>query len=103
MLQLFFYSSNGYGFHPLRFLKYFFQIDIESSSTKRGIPIQIISLLITSNPHSLKNFWNPIGETLIGRQGKKYLEFSKGEKNATPSPPVVIASSKEWDAVHRAK
>jgi len=41
----------------------------------------------------------PIGETPIGRQGKKYRCRSKGEKNATPRPPLVMASRTPWDAV----
>lgn len=48
--------------------------------TMQGIPIQINSLRITFKPHSLKKFSTPMGETFIGRQGKKYLELSKGER-----------------------
>ena len=34
----------------------------------------------------------PIGDTRIGRNGKKNRLFTKGMKNPTPFPPVVIAS-----------
>jgi hypothetical protein len=39
----------------------------------------------------------------MGLNGKKYLEFSKGEKKATPKPPVVIASKIECDKHERKK
>lgn len=68
-----------------------------------GTPTHKASLHITSRPHSLKKRLIPIGDTFMGLQGKKYLEFLKGEKNATPRPPVVIASSRECDAVQSAK
>ena len=68
-----------------------------------GNPIQSISERITLAPHSLKKFPMPMGETFIGRQGKKYLELSKGEKNATPSPPLVRASKILCEAVHKKK
>src|SRR5262245_66047358 len=44
-----------------------------------------------------------IGETGIGRQGRKYRVLSKGAKKATPSPPFVIASNSPCDAVIAAK
>jgi hypothetical protein len=50
------------------------------------------SLQITSSPRALKNE-SPIGETLIGRNGKKQRVLSNGAKNAMPKPPSVIASS----------
>ena len=58
----------------------------------QGIPIHSASLFITRIPCSLKNLIAPMGDTLIGRQGKKYRALSNGEKNATPKPPLVIAS-----------
>jgi len=59
------------------------------------------SLKRMCNPSSLKNLPMPIGDTAIGRKLKKYLLVSKGEKNATPNPPLVIASRTPCDAVHR--
>jgi len=32
------------------------------------------------------------GDTTIGCHGRKYLVSLKGEKNATPRPPLVMAS-----------
>jgi hypothetical protein len=32
-----------------------------------------------------------MGDTLMGRKGKKKRAFENGEKNATPKPPFVIA------------
>lgn len=58
---------------------------------------------MTIIPHSLKKFEAPIGETFIGRQGKKYLVLSHGEKKATPRPPLVIASRRLCEAVHKVK
>jgi len=54
-------------------------------------------------PCALKNSLTPIGDTMTGRTGKKYLVVSNGEKNATPNPPFVIASSTPCDAVQRKK
>src|SRR5205823_9601327 len=59
----------------------------------------MISLNITAAPRPLKNGPTPIGETLMGRHGKKYRVVSNGEKNATPNPPLVIASSTPCEAV----
>jgi hypothetical protein len=44
-----------------------------------------------------------MGDTLIGWKGKKKRAFVKGEKNATPKPPFVIASRMPWDAVAKNK
>src|SRR2546430_1295090 len=59
----------------------------------------MISLIITAAPRPLKNPPTPIGETLIGRHGRKYRIVSNGEKNATPNPPSVMASSTPCEAV----
>lgn len=59
------------------------------------MPIQSASLVITAKPLSEKNLEAPIGETVIGLQGRKYLVSSHGEKKATPKPPLVIASNSE--------
>ncbi len=47
---------------------------------------------MTLTPHSEKNFSIPMGDTFITLNGKKNLELSKGIKNPTPFPPVVMAS-----------
>src|SRR5437879_8476803 len=52
-------------------------------------------------PSPLKNRPTPTGETLMGRHGKKYRAVSNGEKNATPNPPLVRASSMPCDTVTR--
>ena len=70
---------------------------------KDGIQTQIISLFNTRQPHSLKKLVIPIGETVIGRNGKKKRVLSNGAKKATPNPPVVIASRIGWEAVHKKK
>ena len=49
-----------------------------------GSQMSHISDKITSNPLGVRKFLIPIGETSIGRKGKKYLELSKGQKKATP-------------------
>src|SRR6266513_1933871 len=59
----------------------------------------MISLIITAAPRPLKNPPTPIGETWIGRRGRKYRVVSNGEKNATPNPPSVMASSTPCEAV----
>jgi len=61
------------------------------------------SLLTTANPLAEKNRPTPMGDTLIGWKGKKKRAFVKGEKNATPKPPFVIASRMPWDAVAKNK
>ena len=69
--------------------------------TAVGTQIHINSLCSTRNPGSLKNSRTPIGETAMGRMGKKYLVGSNGEKNATPNPPSVNASSRPCDAADK--
>ncbi len=58
---------------------------------------------MTRSPRGVINPAADIGETGIGRQGRKYLELSNGAKNATPPPPLVIASKSPCDAVISAK
>ena len=67
------------------------------------MPIQISSFNNTCTPLLPKKFSTPMGETLMGRHGKKYLELSQGEKKATPKPPLVMASRILCDAVHKVK
>ncbi|MDI6889746.1 MAG: hypothetical protein QMC83_02235 [Thermodesulfovibrionales bacterium] len=59
---------------------------------KEGSQIHKNSLLITIKPHLLKKPLIPIGETIIGVQGKKYLLLSKGKSKGIPRPPFVKAS-----------
>ena len=54
-------------------------------------------------PHSLKNAAIPMGDTLIGVYGKKYLVLSKGDKSAMPNPPDVNASKIPWVEVKTKK
>ena len=51
----------------------------------------------------VKNALTRTGKTWMGRQGKKYLVRSNGEKKATPSPPLVSASSTPCVAVTAAR
>lgn len=70
------------------------RISLETIMTSNdGNQIHINSLLITMNPQLLTNALMPIGETIIGDQGKKYLVLSKGDNKAMPKPPFVKASS----------
>ena len=71
------------------------------ASVRDGSHTQTNSFFITANPLGEKNLSNPIGETSRGCTGKKYLDVSIGEKNATPNPPLVKASSIPWDAITR--
>ena len=73
------------------------------NSARDGSQIHAASLTRTRTPYSLKNSLIPMGDTRIGRTGKKYLVVSNGEKNATPNPPFVIASSTPWEAVQKKK
>src|SRR5262245_12294979 len=57
----------------------------------------------TRNPRLVINPAADIGETGIGRHGRKYRVLSKGAKKATPNPPFVIASNSPCDAVIAAK
>ncbi len=68
-----------------------------------GSQIHMASLAKIRTPYELKNSLMPIGDTRTGRTGKKYLVVSNGEKNATPNPPFVIASSTPCEAVQREK
>jgi hypothetical protein len=59
---------------------------------KEGSQTHKNSLFITIKPHLLKKALRPIGETIIGVHGKKYLVGSKGDSRAIPRPPLVKAS-----------
>ena len=52
--------------------------------------------MITLAPQSLTSALSPIGETMIGLQGKKYRVVSNGENKAMPRPPLVKVSSIPW-------
>ena len=65
---------------------------------KLGIQIQSTSLPMTASPRPLKNP-APIGETSIGRHGKKNRSLLNGANKATPKPPFVNISSKVCDEV----
>jgi hypothetical protein len=67
-----------------------------------GIHIQIISLVMTPKPRSLKKSM-PIGETSIGRHGEKNRSALNGASNATPRPPLVNMSSSGCVIVTAAK
>ena len=58
-----------------------------------GIKIYLNSLTSTSKPHSEKNFFIPIGDTIISLNGKKKRSLLNGIKNPTPLPPEVMASN----------
>ena len=73
-----------------------------SAMTVLGTQIQIASLAITVNPRLLKKP-SPIGDTSIGRHGKKNLSELNGASNATPRPPSVNMSRNGWDSVIAAK
>ena len=57
-----------------------------------GSHIQTNSLFRVMSPHLLRNIVIPMGETRIGRHGKKYLVSSNGDRRAIPNPPLVKAS-----------
>jgi len=42
-----------------------------------------------------------MGDTRIGRHGKKKRSFEKGARRATPRPPSVRASRSVWETVQR--
>ena len=69
----------------------------------KGIQIHTISADKTAAPQPLKNDPIPIGETGIGRYGKKYLVLSNGANKAIPNPPFVNASNIPWDIVIKKK
>ena len=52
-----------------------------------------------STPLLEKNRLTLIGETSIGRHGKKYLALLNGANRATPRPPFVSISSKGCEGV----
>lgn len=62
-----------------------------------GRMIKISSDKSTLTPQSEKKTPTPIGDTSIGRTGKKYRVVSNGQKKATPKPPLVTASSSPCD------
>jgi hypothetical protein len=78
-------------------------VKTNAANSIAGSQIQTSSFRRMAYPRGLKNRGTAIGETRIGRHGKKYRRLSKGEKNATPSPPFVIASSTPWLALARNK
>lgn len=61
-----------------------------------GSQIHISSFLNTDHPLEVKKDLILIGETWIGVDGKKYRFEEKGDKKATPRPPLVRASRKPW-------
>jgi hypothetical protein len=61
-----------------------------------GNQINMISEIITFNPHILRNDLSLIGETAMGVQGEKNLVLSIGESRAMPKPPFVKASRIPW-------
>jgi len=74
-------------------------IKTNTANSPAGSQIQTSSLCKTRYPRALKKRPSAIGETRIGLQGRKYRLLSKGEKNATPRPPLVMASRTPWLAV----
>jgi hypothetical protein len=66
-----------------------------------GAQIHRSSDLKTSSPRLERNGSTPIGDTRITRHGRKKRSFENGLRNATPSPPVVIASRSPWEAMLR--
>ena len=78
-------------------------IQINAANSNAGSQIHSSSVCRIANPCGVKKRVTAIGETRIGLHGRKYRVLSKGEKNATPSPPFVVASSKPWLAVARNK
>lgn len=54
------------------------------------------SEISTSSPCRPKKTRKLRGETRMGRQSRKYRALSKGHSAATPSPPLVMASSRMW-------
>ena len=66
------------------------------AALKKGSHIHLNSESNTTTPRPLKKLFKANGDTLIGRQGKKYLVLSSGQNQATPRPPLVMASKKIW-------
>jgi hypothetical protein len=81
--------------HPYFLIQW--RMILERRTKKRpGSQIQTNSLFRTTHPLELKKDFTLMGETWIGVQGRKYRLEEKGEKNATPRPPFVIASRRPW-------
>lgn len=95
---LFFQKVYVYSVFDPAFFRRNLIINESARTAKTGIQIQIISLKITLKPLSLKNP-RPIGETLIGRHGKKNLSFVNGAKIAAPEPPFVSISRSGCETV----
>src|SRR6476661_4260227 len=71
-----------------------------ASAVAVGLQTHRISLASTASPRGEKNR-APMGDTAIGRHGKKYRVVSHGDRIATPRPPSVHMSRRPWDAVAR--
>lgn len=65
-------------------------------TARHGAHTQRNSESMTESPRCDRSPLRPNGETRIGRQSQKYRVWSKGQNAATPSPPLVIASSRIW-------
>lgn len=70
-------------------------------AAKQGSQTQRHSEISTSSPCLPKKTRKLRGETRMGRQSRKYRALSKGHSAATPSPPLVMASSRIWLAHSR--
>ena len=57
------------------------------------------SLHMICTPRREKNLRTLMGETSMGRHGKKYRVLLNGANRATPRPPLVSISSKGWERV----
>ncbi len=68
------------------------------ASNNDGSPTQQNSAPTTRRPRSLKKRV-PMGETWIGRNGKKNRSVDHGQNRATPFPPLVNASNKVCEVV----
>src|SRR5215813_2572933 len=66
-----------------------------------GVQIHRSSLRKTAAPRPTHACPRPIGETSIGRTGQKYLVLLNGDRNATPSPPLVAASNTPCEQTQR--
>jgi hypothetical protein len=66
-----------------------------------GIQTTNSSLAMTARPPPEKNRRIEIGDTTMGRHGKKNRSAEKGAKKATPKPPLVSASRRPCDTVAR--
>src|SRR5262245_57359233 len=69
------------------------------NTTAAGSHTHLSSLTRMRRPQAEKNRPMSIGETSIGRHGKKYRLLVTGANRATPSPPLVSISSKACDRV----